>query len=94
MVTAYIGRVKEFVVYTVLRILLFVASFGVVLGIWDLAADTVPLLWVVVIAFVISGVSSYFLLNRPRAAFAARVEQRASRATAAFEERRAREDVD
>ena len=94
MVTAYIERMKEFVVYTVLRILLFIASFGVVLGIWDLAADAVPLLWVVMVAFVLSGVASYFLLNRPRAAFAARVEQRASRATAAFEERRAREDVD
>jgi uncharacterized membrane protein len=86
--------VKEFVVYTVLRILLFVASFGVVLGIWALAADAVPLLWVVVIAFVLSGVASYFLLNRPRAAFAARVEERAARASAAFEDRRAREDVD
>ena len=53
-----------------------------------------PLLWAVVIAFVLSGVASYFLLNRPRAAFAARVEERAARATAAFDERRAREDVD
>jgi uncharacterized membrane protein len=86
--------VKEFVVYTALRILLFVASFGVVLGIWALLTDSVPLLWVVVIAFVLSGVASYFLLNRPRAAFAARVEQRAARASAAFEERRAREDAD
>ena len=94
MVTAYIGRVKEFVVYTVLRVLLFVASFGVVLGIWALVSDTVPLLAVVLIAFLLSGVSSYFVLNRPRAAFAARVEERATRATAAFEQRRAREDVD
>jgi hypothetical protein len=86
--------VKEFVVYTVLRILLLVASFGVVLGIWALVADAVPLLWVFVIAFALSGVASYFLLNRPRAAFAARVEERAARASAAFEDRRAREDVD
>jgi uncharacterized membrane protein len=86
--------VKEFVVYTALRVLLFVASFGVVLGLWALLADAVPLLWVVVIAFVLSGIASYFLLNRPRAAFAARVEERAARATAAFEERRAREDAD
>ena len=85
---------KEFVVYTALRVLLFVASFGVVLGLWALLADSVPLLWVVVIAFVLSGIASYFVLNRPRAAFAARVEERAARATAAFEERRAREDAD
>jgi protein-S-isoprenylcysteine O-methyltransferase Ste14 len=86
--------VSEFVVYTVLRILLLVASFCVVFGFWALVADSVPLLWVVVIAFVLSGVASYFLLNGPRTAFAARVEQRAARATAAFEDRRAREDVD
>ena len=81
-------------IYTALRILLFFASFGVVLGVWALVADAVPLLWVVVIAFVLSGVASYFLLNRPRAAFAARVEERAGRASAAYEERRAREDAD
>ena len=80
--------------YTVLRILLLGASFGVVVGIWALVADSVPLLWVVVIAFVLSGVASYFLLNGPRTAFAARVEERAARASAAFEDRRAREDVD
>jgi hypothetical protein len=31
--------VKEFVVYTGLRILLFLATLGVVLGAWVLAAD-------------------------------------------------------
>ena len=83
---------KEFVIYTVLRVLLFLACLGIVLGTWMLAAGSVPLLWAVIIAFALSGVASYFLLNRPRAAFAARVEQRAARATAAFDERRARED--
>lgn len=85
---------KEFVVYTALRVLLFIASLGVVLGVWILVADRVPVLWPVVIAFAISGVASYFLLNRQRAAFARRVEERASRAAAAFEERRAREDLE
>ena len=83
---------KEFVVYTALRVLLFLACLGIVLGVWMLATGSVPLLWAVVIAFALSGVASYFLLNRPRAAFAARVEERAARATAAFDERRARED--
>nr|WP_221634388.1 DUF4229 domain-containing protein [Nocardioides luti] len=86
--------VKEFVIYTGLRILLFIASLGVVLGVWLLVARQVPVVWVVVVAFVISGIASYFLLDRQRAAFAARVEERAARATAAFDERRAREDVD
>ena len=48
----------------------------------------------VVIAFIVSGVGSYFLLNRPREALAKRVEVRAERATKAFEERKAKEDVD
>jgi uncharacterized membrane protein len=86
--------VKEFVIYTALRILLFIASLALVVGIWMLVADQVPILWAVVIAFAVSGLASYFLLNGPRAAFARRVEERAARATAAFEERRAREDVD
>jgi uncharacterized membrane protein len=86
--------VKEFVIYTALRVLLFLACLGIVLGVWMLVTGSVPLLWAVVIAFALSGVASYFLLNRPRAAFAARVEQRAARATAAFDERRAREDAE
>jgi uncharacterized membrane protein len=92
-VTAYAEAVKEFLVYTALRILLFVASLGIVVGVWFLLADAVPVLWAVVIAFVVSGIASYFLLNAPRAAFAAKVEERAGRATAAFEDRKAREDA-
>jgi uncharacterized membrane protein len=92
-VTAYPEPVKEFIVYTALRILLFVASLGIVVGVWFLVADSMPIVWAVVIAFVISGLASYFLLNGPRAAFAAKVEERATRATARFEERRAKEDT-
>lgn len=86
---------KEFVVYTALRILLFLASFGVVVGIWGLIADDgVPLIWAVALAFLISGVVSYFVLDRQREAFARRVEERAAKASAAFEEHKAREDED
>ncbi|WP_344153165.1 DUF4229 domain-containing protein [Nocardioides koreensis] len=85
---------KEFVVYTALRIVLFLASLAVVIGVWMLLADNVPLTWAVVVAFVVSGLGSYFLLNRQRAAFARRVEERADRATAKFEEMKAREDSD
>ena len=85
---------KEFVTYTALRIVLFLASLAIVLGVWMLLSDTVSVTWAVVIAFVISGVGSYFLLNRQRAAFARRVEVRAERATAKFEEMKAREDAD
>jgi ABC-type bacteriocin/lantibiotic exporter with double-glycine peptidase domain len=85
---------KEFWIYTGLRIALFVASLGVVAGVWMLVADEVPLLWVVVVAFALSGVASYVLLNRQREAFARRVEARAERASAAFEAARAKEDKD
>ena len=86
---------KEFAIYTGLRILLFVASLITVMLIWSLFTEgRVPALWSVVIAFAVSGVLSYFLLNRQRDAFARRVEARAARAASAFEERKAREDQD
>jgi ABC-type bacteriocin/lantibiotic exporter with double-glycine peptidase domain len=86
--------VREFVVYTALRIGLFVTSLVVVVGVWMLIAGEVPLLWAVVIAFVVSGLASYFLLNRQREAFARRVERRAERMQERFERMKAREDVD
>ena len=85
---------KEFWVYTGLRIVVFVAALLVVSGVWMLVSDSVPLVWPVVIAFVISGIASYFLLARQRDAFAQRVETRATRMTDRFEEMRAREDAD
>ena len=81
-------------VYTALRILLFFASLAIVIGVWMLIANSVPITWAVVIAFVISGLASYFLLNRQRAAFAQRVQVRADRAQARFEEMKSREDAD
>jgi hypothetical protein len=86
--------VKEFVLYTALRLAVFAATLGIVLGVWLLVAGSANLLLAVVVAFALSGVASYFLLARPRAAFAARVEARAERATKAFDEMRAKEDVD
>ena len=84
---------KEFVVYTAMRVVLFLASFGVV--VMALAFDgRYNLFWAVILAFLVSGIASYFILNRQREAFARRVESRASRASAAFEERKAREDQD
>ncbi len=92
--TTYPGGVKEFAVYTALRILLFLASLGVVTGIWLLVADQANLLATFVIAFVLSGIGSYYLLNGPREALAQRVDARARRASVRFDERKAREDAD
>lgn len=85
---------KEFWIYTVLRISLFLGSLGIVVGVWFLIDGQVPVLWAVIIAFLISGLGSYFLLNGPRARFAQRVERRADRMSARYEEMRAKEDAD
>ena len=85
---------KEFVIYTGLRLLMLAATFGVVIGIWLLVAGNANIPLAIVIAFVLSGLGSWFLLGRPREALAQRVEVRAARATKAFEERKAKEDVD
>lgn len=82
---------KEFVIYTGLRALLLVATFGVIAGAWVLIAGSVPLFAVIVLAFVVSGVASYFLLDRQRVAFATRIE---TRANAALEKARSKEDED
>jgi membrane protein implicated in regulation of membrane protease activity len=86
--------VKEFLVYTGLRLALFVGSVLVVGGLWALVTgDTqVPAVWVVLVAFLVSGVVSVFLLNRPREAFARRVSARAEAASARLQRARAKED--
>ncbi len=85
---------KEFVVYTGLRLLLFAATFGIVVGAWLLFADQANLFVAVVVAFVVSGVGSYFMLDRQREALARRVEARAEKTSQAFEQMKAKEDVD
>jgi hypothetical protein len=86
--------VKDFAIYTLARLGLFAASFAVIAGVWMLVTggDTVPLLWPLLLAAVVSAIGSYYLLQGPRARFAARVDARASRMTRRFEEARARED--
>jgi uncharacterized membrane protein len=84
--------VKEFWIYTVMRLALFVGSLGIVIGAWFLIDDEVPILWAVVIAFLLSGVGSYFLLDRPREALARRVQERADRMASKVEEMRSKED--
>lgn len=90
----YAGGVKDFWIYTLMRLGLFVGSFAIVFGLWFLIADEVPVFWAVLLAFVISGVASYFVLARQRQKFAVKVEQRAQRVTSRFEEQRSKEDSD
>lgn len=85
---------KEFWTYTLLRIAIFLGSAAIVYAVWSLLDDTVPVLWVVVIGFVASGIGSYFLLNPQREALARRVDDRARKASARLDEMRAKEDTD
>lgn len=87
---------KEFAVYTLMRLALFLGALAITVGIWSLLSSDggVPIVWAVVIAFAVSGVASYFLLNAYRERFAAVVERRAERAAAKFDELKSREDAD
>jgi NADH:ubiquinone oxidoreductase subunit 4 (subunit M) len=86
--------VKEFWIYTAMRIGLFVGAFLIVFGVWFLVADSVNVVIVIIIAFFASGAASYVLLERQRAAFGAKVEGRAGRISERYEEMRAKEDDD
>jgi Protein of unknown function (DUF4229) len=86
--------VKEFFVYNALRLLLLVASLVLVGGIWSLFVDSIPVLGVLVVALLLSGLVSWFVLRGPREALALKIQQRADRASAAFEAHKARHDED
>lgn len=90
----YPGRVKEFWVYTGLRLLLFAAAVAVVGGLWLAFDESANVMWVLIASLVLSGLASYFLLGKQRAALAHHVDDRARRASEKFEELKAREDVD
>ncbi len=84
---------KEFIVYTALRLLLFAAVLTVVLGLWvKLLGTGSALIWPLVLSFLISGGLSIVLLNGPRQAFAERVERRADKVASKFDELRRKED--
>ncbi|MFL6059960.1 MAG: DUF4229 domain-containing protein [Marmoricola sp.] len=87
---------KYFVTYTVLRIALFIACWGVIAGAATIFFDngTKVGIWSFVAAAVISSLLSLRLLSGPREKFAASVEARAARAAARFEEMKTSEDAD
>ena len=91
---ASLVRVKEFWIYTGMRLLLFAGSVALVGGIWLAIAGTANVMWVLIIALVISGLASFFLLGRQRTALAQHVDDRARRVTARIEEMNAKEDVE
>jgi hypothetical protein len=87
--------VKAFAIYTVLRLALFVVVYAVLGAAYVLVfGKSGALFYPFVAAVLISSVLSLKLLAPQRERFAQTVEARATRATANFEARRAREDVD
>jgi hypothetical protein len=88
-------QVKPFLVYTGLRIGLFVLVWVVLTGIAALfGAGGDAVIWLLIAAAVISSVLSLRLLAGPREAFAQSVQARAERATQRFEEMKAKEDTE
>ena len=85
---------KPFLLYTLARVGLFAAAFGLVwlvFGHW-IEWGLVSGLYTAIIAMAVSSVAALFLLGPLRDDFAANVAGRADRAKAAFEARRAAED--
>lgn len=86
---------KSFVIYTVFRLGLFVLCYAVLGGLYLLVIGTQgSLLWPFLAAIVVSSVLSLKYLAPQRERFAMVVQERAEKATARFEERKAKEDVD
>ena len=87
---------KDFLVYTALRIGLFVVTFVVTLEVAHVLFGDSGTVWVsaFVVGAVLSSLLSLKLLNGPRERLARHVDERARRASERFEEMRSREDAD
>ena len=87
---------KHFLVYTGLRISLFVLCWAALAGIGTMVFDNTTKvgIWALVLAAVLSSLLSLRLLAGPREKFAQSVQARAERASAAFEDLKSREDSD
>ncbi|BBH17839.1 hypothetical protein Back2_21260 [Nocardioides baekrokdamisoli] len=71
---------KSFWTYTGLRILLFVATFAVVAGVWaGVNHGDVNWFWALIVSFLASFLMAYPLLMRQREEFAARLQVRGDR---------------
>ncbi len=94
-IAAYPEPVKAFLVYTLARLGVFVASYALVLGAYLLITGerAVPILWPLLVAILISSAASIYLLRGLRENFARVIDERARKAAAAFEAARSKEDL-
>ena len=91
----YPHGVKAFAVYTALRLGMFVACYaGFGAAYIAIFGKTGALVWPFIAAVLVSSALSLKFLGPQRERFAQHVQARAERATANFEKRRAKEDVD
>jgi hypothetical protein len=87
--------VKEFAIYTALRLTMFVICYAVLGWLYLLVfGKTGALVWPFLAAIVVSSLLSLKFLAPQRERFAAVVQGRAERASARFEEMRSKEDQD
>ena len=82
---------KEFAVYTGLRLVLFAASFAVL---WFALNNWLTIFPVLLVALIVSSILSIFVLRAARDRLAGTIEQRASRMSARIEAARRAEDDD
>ena len=86
---------KEFAIYTALRLAIFVGCYAALGWLYvGIFGKTGALVWPFLAAIVVSSLLSLKFLAPQRERFASVVQARAERASARFEERRAREDQD
>ena len=86
---------KHFLVYTVLRLALFLACWFVASVVLNLfLSDKDALIWGIVAGAVVSSVLSLKFLAGPRERFAEVLQAKAGKASDRFEQARSREDVD
>jgi hypothetical protein len=90
-----VAGVKAFVIYTALRLGMFVVCYAVLGSLYALVFGSGgALVWPFLAAIVISSVLSLKYLAPQRQRFADVVQTRAEKATSRFEEMRAKEDED
>jgi fatty acid desaturase len=90
-----LGVVKEFAIYTALRLAMFMVCYAVFAAVYvAIFGKTGALVWPFLAAIVVSSLLSLKYLAPHRERFASVVQARAERATARYEEMRSKEDVD
>jgi membrane protein implicated in regulation of membrane protease activity len=82
---------KEFAIYTGLRLVLFAASFGIL---WVALHTLLGIFPLLLLALIISSILAIFVLRAARDRLAANIEQRAGRIASRIQAARSAEDED